>query len=87
MASGSDEEEAGVYTQVALLSALRLLLLPHVDFVLVIDEVNDGCPGIAVVDVVAEARRVDDSKLHFEGLLLQLCLDDVDLRRFPRGQL
>ena len=42
MTSGSDEVEACVNTQVGLLRPLRLLLLPHISFVLVVDEFDDG---------------------------------------------
>jgi hypothetical protein len=66
-------------THVALLLALRLLLLAHVDFVLVIHEVNDWCPRVTVVDVVAEPRCINNSKFNLERLFLQLGLDDLNL--------
>lgn len=62
MASGADEVQAGVYTKVDLLLALGLLLLQHVGLVLVVEELNDGLPRIAVVDIVAEAGGVNDSQ-------------------------
>ena len=48
------------------------------------DEVDDGRPRVAVVDVVAEAGRVDDGELDLELLLLQLGLDDVCARENGR---
>lgn len=62
VAGRTDEVQAGVYTEVDLLLALRLLLLQHVRLVLVIEELDDGLPRITVVDVVAEARCVNDSQ-------------------------
>ena len=78
MTGGTNKVQASMDTQVALLSTLGLLLLAHVDLMLVVDEVDNGSPRIAVVDVVAEPRRVDDRKLDLEGFLLQLSLDDLD---------
>lgn len=70
MAGGSDEVETGVHPQVSLLVPLGLLLLAHVRFMLVVDKLDNGGPGIAVVDVVAKAGRVNDSELDLELLLL-----------------
>jgi hypothetical protein len=75
----SDKVEAGVHTEVELLSTLGLLLLAHVALVLVIDKVDYRSPRVAVVDVVAKAGSVDDGELDTELLLLELGLDDVDL--------
>jgi len=77
--SGSDEEQACMHTQVGLLSALRLLLLPHICFMLVVHEVDDWAPRVAVVDIITEARGVNDGELDLERLLLELGLDDFDL--------
>ena len=79
MSGGTNEVQARVHAQVRLLHALRLLLLDHIRLVLVINEIDDGCPGITVVDVVAEAGRVDNRELHLELLLLKLSLDDFNL--------
>lgn len=65
--------------EVGLLLALRLLFLSHVGLVLVIDEIDDWGPRVAVVDIVPESRSVDDTELDFELLLLKLRLDDLDL--------
>lgn len=74
-----DEVQARVDSKVALLSTLGLLLLPHVHFVLIIEEVNDGGPRVPVVDVVAEAGRVNDGELDFEDFFFELGLDDLNL--------
>lgn len=66
-------------TQITFLRALRLLLLPHIDLMLIIHEVDDRGPRVAVVDVVAKTRGINDSELDFERLLLELGFDDVDL--------
>ena len=81
VAGGTDEVEAGMDAEVGLFVALGLLLLAHVRLVLVVNEVDDGCPRVAVVDVVAKSRAVDHSELRFELLLFQLGLDDVHFRQ------
>jgi len=68
-----------MHTEVALLSSLWLLFLPHVYLVLVIHEVNNGGPGVTIVDVVPETRGVNHSQLDLERLLLEFSFDDVDL--------
>lgn len=79
MASRTDEVQASVHTQVDLLRPARLLLLEHVALMLVVQELNDGLPRVAVVHVITEARGVDDGQANLEELLLQLCLGDLDL--------
>lgn len=62
VSSGSDEIQASVHTHVDLLSTAGLLLLEHVGFVLVIQELDDGLPGITVVDVVTEAGGINNGQ-------------------------
>lgn len=59
---GSDEIQAGVYAEIDLVCAARLLFLQHVRLVLIVQEFNDGHPGITVVHIVTETRRVNDGK-------------------------
>ena len=60
VAGGADKVEAGMHTEVRLVSPQRLLFLSHVRLMLVINEVNDGGPRVAVVDIVAEAGSIND---------------------------
>lgn len=69
-------------TEVNLLMALRLLLLTHICFMLVVDEIYDREPGVTVVDVVTESRGVNDGELDFELTFFQLGLDNFDLCQF-----
>lgn len=62
VAGGADEVEAGMDTEVDLVLAAGLLLLKHVGLVLVVEELDDGHPGVAVVDIVAETGGVDDGQ-------------------------
>lgn len=62
VSGGADEVQAGVHAEIDLIAALRLLLLQHERLMLVVEELDDGLPGVAVVDVVAEARRVNDGE-------------------------
>lgn len=80
-ARGADEVETGVHTEVLLLATEGLLLLTHVGLVLVIDELHDRDPAVAVVDIVAEAGGVDDGELDVESTLLKVGLEDLDLGR------
>ena len=83
MTSGSNEVEAGMNAEVTLLRTLWLLLLPHVRFVLVIDKVDNGSPGVTVVDVVAEPGRIDHRKLDLERFLFKFSLDFLCPRNQP----
>jgi len=84
MSSGPDKVQAGVHTQVGLLLSLGLLLLTHVGLVLVIDKLNDGLPGVPVVDIVSKPRRVNDRQPDLEELLLQLRLCNINLHRLAQ---
>ena len=75
-----DEIQASVNTKITLLAALGLLLLDHVRLMLVVNEVDDGRPRVAVVDVVTKTRGVNHSELDLELFLLELSLDDLDFR-------
>lgn len=62
VAGGSDEVQAGMDAHIDLVSTAGLLLLEHVGLVLVIQELDDGLPGVTVVDIVAEAGGIDDGQ-------------------------
>ena len=79
MPSWPNEVQASMDTKVALISTHRLLLLPHVDFVLVVNKVDDGRPRLAVIDIVAETGCVNHGELDLERLLDELGLDDLNL--------
>lgn len=70
-----------MHAQVLLLAADRLLLLAHVALVLVVDKVHNRGPRVAVVDIVAEAGRVNDRQLDVEAALLEVGLEDLNLGR------
>ena len=70
MTSGSDKVEASVYAKVDLLGTARLLFLKHVGLMLIVKELDDGLPGIPVVDIVAKSRGIDDGQAHWTGQLL-----------------
>ena len=59
---GANEVQAGVHTEINLLGSARLLLLKHVALMLVVEELDDRLPRVAVVHVVAETRSVNDRK-------------------------
>ena len=62
MAGWSDEVKAGMNTEVDPVRSTRLLFLQHVRFMLIVQEFYDWHPRVAVVDVVAEARSVNDGQ-------------------------
>ena len=64
VSGGSDEVQAGMYTEIDLVLAARLLLLKHVRLMLVVEKLDNGHPRVAVVHVVTEAGGVDDGKAH-----------------------
>jgi hypothetical protein len=60
VAGGSDEVQAGMDTEVNLVGTTRLLLLQHVRLMLVVEELDNRLPRVAVVDIVTEAGSVDN---------------------------
>ena len=74
----ANKVEAGVNTKVNLFATLGLLLLSHVRFVLIVDELDNGHPRIPVVNVVSKPRRVNDGQFDLELLLFELGFDDFD---------
>lgn len=62
MSSGSDKVQAGMYTKVYFVDTARLLLLQHIGFMLIVQELNDWHPGVAVVDIVSKARGINNSQ-------------------------
>jgi hypothetical protein len=79
VASGADEVETSVDTEIDLVLSTGLLLLKHVRLMLVVEELDDGHPGVAVVNVVAEAGGIDDGQSDLEELLLKLGLGNLNL--------
>ena len=77
-----DEVQASVNAKITFLAALGLLLLNHVCFMLVVNEVDNWRPRVTIVDIITKARRVDDGKLDFELLLFEFGLNDLDLGEF-----
>ena len=65
MSSGSDEVQACVDTEINLVHTARLLLLQHIRLMLVVQEFDDWHPGIAVVDIVSKARRINDGQTDY----------------------
>lgn len=67
MTGGADEVQASVDTEVDLVISAGLLLLQHVRLVLIVEELDDWHPGVAVVDIVSETRGVDDGQADCVG--------------------
>jgi len=68
VSGGSDEIKAGVNSKINLIDTARLLLLQHIRLMLVIQEFDDWHPRIAVVDIVAEARSIDNGETNWESI-------------------
>ena len=82
MACRANEVEASMNPQVCFLFPLWLLLLTHVSFMLVVNELNNWEPGVAVVDIVSKSRGVNDREFDLELTFLELSLDDLDFSQF-----
>ena len=65
MTGGSNKVETSMDSKVDFVNATRLLLLEHVGLMLVIQEFDNGHPGIPVVYVVPESRSVDYRKAYY----------------------
>ena len=70
--------------EVNLLLTLGLLLLPHIRLMLVVNEVDNRRPRVPVVHVVTESGAVNDGEFSLELLLLELSLDNLDLRELVK---
>jgi hypothetical protein len=62
VSSGADEVQAGVNTEINLVNTAGLLLLQHIRLMLIVQELDNWHPRVAVVDIVSEARGINDSK-------------------------
>lgn len=62
MSGRADEVQASVHTEIDLVLAARLLLLKHVGLMLVVEELNDRHPRVAVVDIVTKAGGINDGQ-------------------------
>lgn len=78
MPSRPDEIQTRMDPQINLILSLGLLLLPHIRLMLVIYEIHNRRPRVAVVHVVAEPGGVDDGELRLELFLLELGFDNFD---------
>lgn len=65
MSGWSDEVQAGVDTEINLVDTLWLLLLQHVGFMLVVQELNNWHPRVAVVDIVSESWGINNGKADY----------------------
>ena len=74
MTGWSDEVKAGMNTEVDPVSSAWLLFLQHVRLMLIVQELYDGHPRVTVVDVVAEARSVDDRQADCPMSCFRICI-------------
>lgn len=79
VAGRADKVQAGMDTEINLVLTAGLLLLEHVRLVLVVEELDDGHPRVAVVDIVAESGGIDNGQSDLEELLLKLGLGNLNL--------
>lgn len=62
----ADEVQASVHTEINLVLAAGLLLLKHVGFMLVVEELDDRHPRVPVVDIIAEAGSIDHGQANYD---------------------
>lgn len=65
VSSCADEIQARVDTHVNLVCSAGLLLLQHVRLMLVIQELDNRLPGIAVVDVVTKSGGINNGQANY----------------------
>ena len=71
VACRTDEVEASVDSEVNLVITAWLLLLKHVRLMLVVEELDDGLPRVAIVHVVSKARGVNNGQPYYTALVPQ----------------
>ena len=69
VSGGADEVQTGVHTHVDLVGTAGLLLLEHVRLMLVIQELDNGLPGVTVVDIVSEAGGINNGQANLNNQL------------------
>ena len=79
MSSGSDEIQARVNTEINFVDTAGLLLLQHIGLMLIIQELDDGHPRIAVVDIVSETWGINNSEADCGYVSIEL----VSIRHVP----
>ena len=82
MSCRPNEVEACMNPQVGLFMSLWLLFLTHVGFMLVVDELDNWKPRVAVVNIVSKSRSVNDGEFDLELTFLKLSLDNFHFSQF-----
>lgn len=75
MSGRFDKIQAGMNSHVHNALSAWLLLLTHVLFMLIVNEVNNWYPRMSVVDIVSKSRCVNDGELDLEHFLFKLFID------------
>lgn len=70
VSSWADEVQARVHAHVNLVRSAGLLLLQHVRLMLVVKELDNRLPGIAVVDVVTKSGGINNGQANYTAQLL-----------------
>lgn len=78
MASGLDEENAGMNTVVHYVHPVHLVFSIKVSIEALLDVVCDGPPGLVIVDEIAKAGSVNDSQTEANAILLNIGTDRLD---------
>lgn len=79
VASGLDEEDAGMDAVVDNVHAVNLVLSVEVRIEALLNVLDDRAPRLVVVHKVAEAGGVDDGKAQADAGLLDVGADGLDL--------
>jgi hypothetical protein len=79
VASGLDEEDAGMDAVVDDVHAVNLVLCVEVGIKALLNVLNNGTPRLVVVHKVAEAGRVDNGKAQADTGLFDIGADGLDL--------
>lgn len=81
VASGLDEEHAGVDTVVDNVHAVDLVLRVEVGVVTLLNVVDNRAPGLIVVDEVSESRGVDHGQAKADASLFNVGADGLNGNR------
>jgi hypothetical protein len=78
VASGLNEEYNGVDAVVHDVHTVHLVFLVKVGVESLLNVLNNGIPGLVIVDVVTEARSINDSQPQTHTVLLDVCADRLN---------
>lgn len=82
MSGWSDEIQTCVDTEIDLVNTAGLLLLQHIRFMLIVQELDNRHPRIAIVDIVSKSRCINNGQTDFAMSVICHSTYTINVRTF-----